>query len=60
MGCIVHEVAKSQTQLNDFHFQFQWGRSLKASIKMNETIGSSLSKNVERKEVVIRDLFLSL
>ena len=60
MGCIVHEVAKSQTQLNDFHFQFQWGQSLKASIKMNETIGSSLSKNVERKEVVIRDWFLSL
>ena len=31
------------------------GQSLKASIKMNETMGSSLNRNVERKKVVIRD-----
>ena len=55
MGCIVRGVAKSQTRPNDFHFHFQWSQSLTASVKMNETIGSSLSKNVERKEVVIRD-----
>ena len=29
--------------------------SLKASIKMNETIGSSLNKNVKRNDVLIRE-----
>ena len=24
MDCIVHGVAKSQTQLSDFHFHFHW------------------------------------
>ena len=45
MDCIVHEVAKSQTQLSDFHFTQEnqdFGGGIRASLQTSKSISQKM------------------
>ena len=51
MECVVHGVAKSQTRLNDFHFQFQ-GRARRYSKYLVMYFEHQISMSVRNMEFV--------